>query len=90
METLFPFCEDKDWRSWSQAMKEELGGITRRLEKLRECLAKLEPLQERSREDFDQQPYFKDIVERNLALVSHFECGKIHDVFCLFNKIRVL
>jgi uncharacterized protein YutE (UPF0331/DUF86 family) len=38
------------------------------LEKLRECLGKLEPLREKSREDFDQQPYLKDIVERNLEV----------------------
>ncbi len=49
-------------------MKEVLGGITRRLEKLRECLNKLEPLREKKREDFDQQPYIKDIVERNLQV----------------------
>lgn len=49
-------------------MKEELGGITRRLEKLRECLAKLEPLREKTREDFKHQPYLKDIVERNLEV----------------------
>jgi uncharacterized protein YutE (UPF0331/DUF86 family) len=28
----------------------------------------LEPLQEKSREDFDEQPYLKDIVERNLEV----------------------
>lgn len=49
-------------------MKEELGGVTRRLEKLRECLGKLEPLRQKAREDFDQQPYLKDIVERNLQV----------------------
>jgi uncharacterized protein YutE (UPF0331/DUF86 family) len=38
------------------------------LEKLKECLGKLEPLREKSREDFDQQPYLKDIVERNLEV----------------------
>ena len=49
-------------------MREELGGVTRRLEKLRECLGKLEPLRQKAREDFDQQPYLKDIVERNLQV----------------------
>jgi len=38
------------------------------LEKLRECLGKLEPLRDKSREDFDQQPYLKDIAERNLEV----------------------
>ena len=38
------------------------------MEKLRECLGKLEPLRDKSREDFDQQPYLKDIAERNLEV----------------------
>lgn len=38
------------------------------MEKLRECLGKLEPLRQKAREDFDQQPYLKDIVERNLQV----------------------
>jgi uncharacterized protein YutE (UPF0331/DUF86 family) len=49
-------------------MRPEIGGITRRLEKLRECLGKLEPLRKKRREEFARQPYLRDIVERNLEV----------------------
>ena len=42
--------------------------LSGRLEKLRERLAKLEPLRDKSREDFDEKPHLKDIVERNLEV----------------------
>ena len=49
-------------------MDEPFDGIERRLEKLAECLNKLEPLTERSRNDFRDDPYLCDIVERNLEV----------------------
>ena len=49
-------------------MKEEFSGIERRLERLSECLKKLEPLRKRPNDDFEKDPYLRDIVERNLEV----------------------
>lgn len=38
------------------------------MEKLRECLGKLEPFRKKRREHFNQDPYLRDIVERNLQV----------------------
>jgi len=38
------------------------------LEKLKKCLLKLEPLKEKSKKEFYQDEYLKDIVERNLEV----------------------
>ncbi|GLI18175.1 hypothetical protein MTHERMOG20_26290 [Moorella thermoacetica] len=51
-------------------MKSEFSGIERRLEKLSECLTKLEPLKTKSFDDFEQDPYLRDIVERNLEVAA--------------------
>ena len=42
----------------------------RRLDELSERLARLEPLRGRPRTDFDQDPYLRDIVERNLEVAA--------------------
>jgi uncharacterized protein YutE (UPF0331/DUF86 family) len=49
-------------------MRPDIAGIMRRLEKLKECLANLEPLRKKRRDEFDQQPHLRDIVERNLEV----------------------
>jgi len=46
----------------------EFSGIERRLDELNERLARLYPLQSKARTDFDQAPYLRDIVERNLEV----------------------
>lgn len=38
------------------------------MDELSERLARLEPLRDRPRTDFDQDPYLRDIVERNLEI----------------------
>jgi uncharacterized protein YutE (UPF0331/DUF86 family) len=38
------------------------------LDELSERLARLQPLRDRSRSDFDEDPYLRDIVERNLEV----------------------
>jgi uncharacterized protein YutE (UPF0331/DUF86 family) len=38
------------------------------LDRLRECLNKLEPLRDKAREEFEKDPYLRDIVERNLEV----------------------
>lgn len=40
------------------------------MERLSDCLNKLEPLTERSRTEFRDDPYLRDIVERNLEVAA--------------------
>ncbi len=51
-------------------MSGEFNAIERRLDELNERLARLEPLTKRARSDFDQDPYLRDIVERNLEVAA--------------------
>ena len=86
-------------------MRPEIGGITGRSEKLRECLGKLEPLRKKGREGFDQEPYLRDIVERNLegAIQSPIDMGNriisiedaqepkdCYEVFLVLGHLQVL
>lgn len=48
----------------------EYSGIERRLDELSERLTRLKPLANRDRAEFDQDPYLRDIVERNLEVAS--------------------
>ena len=48
----------------------QFNGIEKRLEKLAECLSKLEPLKSRSLEEFSEDAYLRDIVERNLEVAA--------------------
>jgi len=49
-------------------MTTEFSGIERRLDELSERLARLEPLRTKNRAAFDEDPYLRDIVERNLEV----------------------
>lgn len=51
-------------------MSTEFSGIERRLDELSDRLARLQPLTGRARSDFDQDPYLRDIVERNLEIAA--------------------
>lgn len=51
-------------------MRPEFNGIERRLAELSERLARLEPLRDKKRQEFDQDPYLRDIVERNLEVAA--------------------
>jgi uncharacterized protein YutE (UPF0331/DUF86 family) len=51
-------------------MTPEFSGIERRLERLKECLLKLEPLKSKTKEEFLKDPYLQDIVERNLEVAA--------------------
>jgi uncharacterized protein YutE (UPF0331/DUF86 family) len=51
-------------------MPTEFSGIERRLDELSERLARLQPLKDRTRVEFDQDPYLRDIVERNLEIAA--------------------
>ena len=48
----------------------EWNGIERRLERLKGCLLKLEPLKTKRSDEFASDPYLKDIVERNLEVAA--------------------
>ena len=49
-------------------MTEEFRGIEQRLERLKKSLTKLEPLREKNKDEFFQDDYLQDIVERNLEV----------------------
>ncbi len=51
-------------------MAAEFSGIERRLDELNERLARLDPLRNKSRSDFDKDAYLRDIVERNLEIAA--------------------
>ena len=51
-------------------MTAEFSGIERRLDELSERLARLKPLRDKPRHEFDQDPYLRDIVERNLEIAA--------------------
>ncbi|MFP3953418.1 MAG: type VII toxin-antitoxin system HepT family RNase toxin [Candidatus Acetothermia bacterium] len=51
-------------------MKPEFSGIDRRLERLNECLSKLEPLTDKSLEEIKEDPYLEDVIERNLEVAA--------------------
>lgn len=51
-------------------MPPEFNGIERRLDELSERLARLEPLREKARAEFDGDAYLRDIVERNMEVAA--------------------
>lgn len=68
-------------------MPPEFSGIERRLDELNERLARLEPLKDRSRADFDEDPYLRDIVERNLEVAAQCCIDICHRIIS-FEKAR--
>ncbi len=64
-------------------MRSEFGGIERRLDELDERLARLHPLKTRSRTAFDEDPYLRDIVERNLEVAAQCCIDICHRVIAL-------
>src|SRR5512138_3181481 len=64
-------------------MRLEFSGIERRLDELSERLARLEPLRDKSRADFDADPYLRDIVERNLEIAAQCCIDISHRIIAL-------
>lgn len=64
-------------------MRIEFSGIERRLDELNERLARLQPLREKQRTDFDQDPYLRDIVERNLEVAAQSIIDICHRIIVL-------
>ena len=51
-------------------MKPEFSGIEKRLEKLSNCLNKLEPLKDKTLEEIEDDPYLQDVIERNFEVAA--------------------
>ena len=66
-------------------MEREFSGIERRLDELDERLARLQPLREQTRTDFDADPYLRDIVERNLEVGAQCVIDICHRIIALEN-----
>jgi len=64
-------------------MPNEFSGIERRLDELNERLARLEPLKEKERSEFDVDPYLRDIVERNLEVAAQCCIDLCHRIIVL-------
>lgn len=69
-------------------MENELSGIEKRLDELNERLARLEPLRDRPRADFDADPYLRDIAERNLEVSIQCCIDICHRIIILENARR--
>ncbi|MBM4430746.1 MAG: DUF86 domain-containing protein, partial [Chloroflexi bacterium] len=61
----------------------EFSGIERRLDELGERLARLQPLMDKARGDFDQDPYLRDITERNLEVAAQCCLDICHRIISL-------
>jgi len=70
MGTIFPFS-GRSAKAFSAipSRMTEFSGIERRLDELSERL-RLRPLQEKRRTAFDENPYLRDVVERNLEVAA--------------------
>lgn len=66
-------------------MANEFSGIERRLDELSERLGRLRPLVERKRADFEQDPYLRDIAERNLEVAVQCCIDICHRIIALEN-----
>ncbi len=66
-------------------MPNEFSGIEKRLDELNERLARLEPLRDKKRIEFDSDPYLRDIVERNLEISAQCCVDICHRIIVLEN-----
>ena len=64
-------------------MTTEFAGIERRLDELNERLARLQPLRDKPQSDFDEDPYLRDIVERNLEVAAQCCLDVSHRIISL-------
>jgi uncharacterized protein YutE (UPF0331/DUF86 family) len=66
-------------------MAAEHNGIEQRLDELSERLARLQPLLEKRRAEFDLDPYLRDIVERNLEVAAQCCIDICHRIIAMEN-----
>lgn len=64
-------------------MSLEFNGIERRLDELNERLARLRALQTKSRDEFDEDPFLRDIAERNLEVAAQCCIDISHRIIAL-------
>ena len=69
-------------------MPPEFSGIEKRLDELNERLARLEPLRNKSRTDFDGDPYLRDIVERNLEVAAQSCIDICHRIISIEKALK--
>ncbi|CAN5396323.1 hypothetical protein BH10CHL1_BH10CHL1_37850 [soil metagenome] len=69
-------------------MTPAFNGIERRLDEPSERLARLRPLQSKTRLDFDQEPYLRDIVERNWEISAQRCIDISHRIIALENALK--
>jgi uncharacterized protein YutE (UPF0331/DUF86 family) len=84
MEIISPFCVHNVLTSCKEmSMSAEFAGIERRLDELSERLARLQPLRDKARVEFDGDPYLRDIVERNLEVAAQCCLDICHRIISL-------
>ncbi|MDD5368800.1 MAG: DUF86 domain-containing protein [Anaerolineaceae bacterium] len=66
-------------------MPDEFNGIARRLDELIDRLARLEPLRDHKRAEFDADPFLRDIAERNLEVSAQCCIDLCHRIIVLEN-----
>jgi uncharacterized protein YutE (UPF0331/DUF86 family) len=66
-------------------MQTEFSGIEKRLDELNERLARLDSLSEKEREDYDSNPFLRDIAERNLDICIRCCIDICHRIIALEN-----
>lgn len=71
-------------------MNEEPNAIVRRLDELNERLTRLRALAGRPRQAFDEDPYLRDIVERNLEVAAQCILDIAHRIVALENARKPL
>jgi uncharacterized protein YutE (UPF0331/DUF86 family) len=64
-------------------MSTEFSGIERRLDELCDRLARLQPLTDKTRGDLDEDPYLRDIIERNLEVAAQCCLDIAHRIISL-------
>ena len=64
-------------------MSTEFSGIERRLDELSDRLARLQPLTDKTRGEFEADPYLRDIVERNLEIAAQCCLDIAHRIISL-------
>ena len=69
-------------------MPSEFSGMERRLDELSERLARLKPLQAKSRDDFSEDAYLRDIVERNLEVAAQCCIDLSHRIIAIEQAVK--
>jgi uncharacterized protein YutE (UPF0331/DUF86 family) len=68
--------------------RQAFSGIERLLDRPRECLNKLEPFTEKAREEFEKDPYLRDIVERNLEVAIQCCIDMAHRIISIEEAVK--